>query len=196
MKRWVLILGIVVAGLLVYAAGPVLALKDIVNAVAARDAVALTRKIDTTQLKRSLLDQVGRAYLRVTGKDKGLSPLEVHLAVRVASIAAGERVDEMLKGDALIELLGSTGATEYSNLQVGAPRLEAPNLRNFFRIVVSTEYSGRRFSIIMPIGADDDSGYRIHLRFQDWEWKMVGIDLPAAVQTKIANQIIGAQEQG
>jgi hypothetical protein len=54
----------------------------------------------------------------------------------------------------------------------------------------NTERFGRDFSIIVPVTADTQTGYRIQLRLQNWTWKLVGIGLPDAVRTKIAEEII------
>jgi hypothetical protein len=68
--------------------------------------------------------------------------------------------------------------------------LEAPNFKNLFRVMANTDRFGRDFSLIVPLTADPQTGYRIQLRLRQWTWKLVGIGLPDAVQTKIAEEII------
>ena len=73
---------------------------------------------------------------------------------------------------------------------VPPPRLEAPNFKNLFRVMANTDRFGRDFSIVVPVTAEEETGYRIQLRLQNWTWKLVGIGLPDAVQTKIVEEII------
>jgi hypothetical protein len=103
---------------------------------------------------------------------------------------AEPRVDELLKPQALTRLLSEGGAGAYADVHISPPRLEAPNFRNLFRVMANTERFGRDFSIIVPLTADTRTGYRIQLRLRNWTWKLVGIGLPNAVQTKIAEEII------
>ena len=173
-----------------YWAWPFVGLHKISRAIAARDASELSRRLDLPSVKRSMTDQIAGAYLRVSGRDKGLTGFQVRLAVRVASAVAEPRVDELLKPQALIHLLSEGGAGAYADVRISPPRLEAPNLRNLFRVMSNTERFGRDFSLIIPVTADTQTGYRIQLRLQNWTWKLVGIGLPDAVRTKIAEEII------
>jgi hypothetical protein len=190
MKKTVLAIcavGIVYAA---YWAWPLVGLHKISRAIAARDATELSARLNVPSVKRSLTDQIARAYLKVSGKDKGLTEVQIRLAVRVAGAVADARVDELLKPEALIHLLSEGGAGAYSDVRISAPRLEAPNFKNLIRLIENTERFGRDFSIIVPITSDRQTGYRIHLRLENWTWKLVGLGLPEAVQTKIAEEIV------
>jgi hypothetical protein len=151
-----------------YWAWPLVGLYKISRAIAARDATELSARLDPASVKRSMSDQIARAYLGVSGKDKGLSDFKIRLAIRVAGAVAEPRVDGLLKPQALIHLLSEGGAGAYADVRISPPR----------------------FSIIVPVTADPQTGYRIQLRLQNWTWKLVGIGLPDALQTKIAEEII------
>jgi len=56
-----------------YWAWPLVGLHKISQAIAARDATELSARLDLPSLKRSMTDQIARAYLRVSGKDKSLT---------------------------------------------------------------------------------------------------------------------------
>jgi hypothetical protein len=144
-------------------------------------------------LRRSLADQLVRAYLKATGKDKGLKDYQLAIAVRVATSVLGERIDAMLT-EALLDLLDKGGTAVYGQDGLsGALRLSTPNFRNLFRFLDNTERFGRDFSIVVPLSADDKTGYRIHLRLEDWAWKLSGLGLPATVQDSIVVEIINSQ---
>lgn len=191
MKRTVLITVGILALLLAYGAWPLVGLKKISDAVQTRDVAALSERIDAVALKRSLVDQLGRTYLRVSGKEKGLSPLEIRIALQVASALAGPRVDDMLKSEGLMNLLAQGGSQPLGDAgQSGLTRLEAPNLRNLLQVMRNTEYSGTRFAIVLPLSASEQTGYRLQLILDDWTWKLSGIGLPEAIQTQIASEIM------
>lgn len=191
MKRTILFTAGILILLVAYGAWPLMGLKKIAEAVQTRDVVSLSERIDAAALKRSLVDQLGRTYLRVSGKDKGLSPLEIRIALQLASTLVGPRVDDMLKPEGLMDILAQGGAQSYGDIgQVGLPRLEGPNLSNFFQIMRNTEYSGTRFSIILPLASDEHTGYRVQLTLDNWTWKLTGIGLPENTQIQIASEIL------
>ncbi|MDP2409683.1 MAG: DUF2939 domain-containing protein [Pseudolabrys sp.] len=194
MKRTIQAVLFVLVLLTAYAAWPLVGLKGIVDAVQAKDAATLSERIDRPALKRSLIDQIGRAYLRVSGKDQGLNEFEIRIALQIAATLAGAKVDEMLSPSALINLLEQSGGTApYGNLQVGLPGLEAPSFANLGRLVRNTEYSGTNFYILLPLTSDEQTGYRLRLTLQDWTWKLSGIGLPEQVKTRIASEIARSQ---
>lgn len=100
----------------------------------------------------------------------------------------------MLTPDKLMELL-SQGGTEHLGdvAHLAVPELQAPNLHNLYRLIRNTQYSGTVFSLVLLLSSDESSGYRLHLTLEDWTWKLSGIGLPQAVQTKIASEIISSQ---
>lgn len=181
--------GVLLLTVLAYYAWPLFGLQKISQAVYARDAAELAQRINRAALRRSLTDQIGRAYLAVSGKDKGLSELQIMLAVRVAAAAADREIEALLEPQAIIGLLNESGTGAYAQLGVSAPRLEFPNLQNFHRALANTERFGRDFSIIVPFSADERTGYRLHLRLEDWTWKLVGIGLPETARMRIAREI-------
>lgn len=174
---------------------PFYGLHQISRAVQRRDAAELAQRIDVSSLRRSLGDQIGRAYLRVTGKDKGLNEFQIAMAARVATALAEPQINEILRPENLIALLNEGGATAYAGTGLSAPRLEGPNFKNLFRVWGNTERFGRDFSIILPISADAKTGYRVELCLEDWIWKLSGLGLPEAVQVSIANEIVKSQSK-
>jgi hypothetical protein len=192
MKRTLAILGVVLVLLIAYAAWPLFGLKQIVDSVQQKDVASLSQRIDAAALKRSLVDQIALAYLHVSGKDKGLNQFETRVALAAAAALAGPQVDAMLKPDKLMELLRDGGTDKLGNVgQVMAvPQLQLPNMRNFFRLVRNTEYSGTSFAIVLPLASDENTGYRLRLTLENWTWKLSGVGLPQDVRTRIASEIV------
>jgi hypothetical protein len=197
MKRALQFFAVVFVLLVAYAAWPLFGLKKIVDAVQSRDVASLSARIDTAALKRSLVTQIALAYLRASGTQTGLSPLETRLAVAAAAAMARPRVDAMLTPDKLMELLSQGGTERLGDaVQLGVPSLLAPNLHNFYRLVRNTQYAGTVFSLVLPLTSDESSGYRLQLTLEDWTWKLSGIGLPQPIQAKIAAEIIRNAGQG
>jgi hypothetical protein len=196
MRRTLQIVAVVFVVLIAYLAWPLFGLKQIVDAVQSKDVSSLAQRIDAPALRRSLVEQIALAYLHASGKDKGLSPLETRLAIAAAAALAGPKVDAMLKPDSLLQLLRQGQTDSVGDLaEVGLPRLQAPNLRNLYRVMRNTEYSGTVFSILLPLTSDEEEGYRLQLTLESWTWKLSGIRLPEAVRTRIANEIVGSSGQ-
>jgi hypothetical protein len=189
MRKVVAAVCALVALIAAYEVWPLYGLHRISNAVVRRDGADLLARVDVPSLKRSLGEQIARAYLRQTGKDKGLNDLQVTLAVRLATAMADARISEMVRAEDLIRLLGESGTGSFGAAGVALPRLEAPNLDSLFRFIAQSERAGRDFSTLVPLGADAATGYRLHLQLQGLTWKLTAIDLPEAVTTRIAGEI-------
>ena len=191
MKRTLQVLAVILAVLIAYAVWPLAGLKQIVDSVQQNDVTSLSQRIDAPALKRSLIDQIALAYLHETGKDKGLNPIEMRLALAAAAALAGPQVDAMLKPESLMDLLRQGGTDKLAGVGgIGVPQLEAPNLGNLWRLIRNTEYSGRVFSIVLPLAGDESTGYRVQLTLTNWTWKLSGIGLPQDVRTRIASEIV------
>lgn len=197
MKRALQIFAVVLVVLVAYAAWPFFGLQKIVDAVQSKDVASLSARIDVRAIKQSLVGQIALAYLRASGKQSGLSPLETRIAIAAAAALAGPRVDAMLTPDQLMKLLSQGGSTRFGDaVQLGVPELQAPNLHNLYRVIRNTQYSGTVFSLLVPLTSDESSGYRLQLTLEDWTWKLSGIGLPHDVRTKIAAEIIRSSGQG
>ena len=79
MKRWALIVAAFIAVILtaLYAAWPLWSLQQLALGIHRRDPATLARMIEFPELRRSLADQISRAYLTITGLDRRLDPFEL-----------------------------------------------------------------------------------------------------------------------
>lgn len=174
-----------------YVMWPLVGLKKIGDAVEARDVVELSARINAMELKRSLSDQLGRAYLLVSGKDQTLGPLAQSLALQVINGLVDARVSEMVKPETLIDFLNEAGATSLADGAISrATWSDLPNLRNFFTVILQMEYSGSNFYITIPFVAGEVDGFRLHLRLSDWTWKLSGLRLPEAILLRFTREIV------
>jgi Protein of unknown function (DUF2939) len=178
---------IVLLLLLAYLAWPFLGLKRIADAIENRNAAEFTELLDLPELKRSLAGQLVRAHLKLTGKDRNLSPLALNLAIAAGVAVADSYVVEIVRAEALMDLLKQTRPETFSAPSASVNFWGFPNLRHAER-VLATEYRGRNFYIRLPLSADLKDSYRLRLRLSDWKWKLAGIDLPEEVQRRLVRE--------
>jgi hypothetical protein len=173
--------------LIVYAAWPLLGLKRLADTIETRNAAEFTELLDIPELKRSLAAQLVRAHLKLTGKDKSLSPMATNFAVQAGIAVADSYVVEIVRAEALIDLLKQARTETFSGQGGNLWSLGLPNLRNA-RKLLAAEYRGRNFYLRIPLSADLKDSYRLHLRLADWKWKLAGVELPEEVQMRLARE--------
>jgi len=143
--------------------------------------------IDVRELKRSLAAQIVRTHLKVTGRDQRLSPLAINLAFQAGMAIADSYVVEIVKADALIDLLKNARTETFAGTRIGVQSWGTPNLRNLGRLL-SSEYRGRNFYVSVPLSAEEQDSYRLRLRLSQWQWKLAGVDLPEAVVLRLVQE--------
>src|SRR5688572_20691514 len=136
--RWTFrLLAAVICLLIGYAGWPLLGLKRIADVIEARDGPAFAELIDINELKRSVAAQLVRAHLKITGRERRLSPLALNLAVQAGMAIADSYVVEIVKAEALIDLLKEARTETFAGGSVAGPEWSLPNLRNFRRLLSS-----------------------------------------------------------
>src|SRR5215831_10419649 len=105
MKRSFLVLFAIILVLGTYAASPYLALRRIISAVHARDALALSDSVDFDRLRQSLTGQVIERYLQLTGRTARLGQIGSIFAVAIGTSIADPIVAQILNPEGLIDLL-------------------------------------------------------------------------------------------
>jgi hypothetical protein len=180
-------LTVLVALTVAYLAWPFVGLKRIADAIEQRNAAAFTELLDIPELKRSLATQLVRTHLKLTGKDQRLSPLALNLAVQAGIAIADSYVVEIIRADALMDLLKQSRTETFAGPSAGAPGWGLPNLRHAARILAS-EYRGRNFYVSVPLSAAPTASYRLRLKLSQWKWKLAGIDLPEDVRVRLVQE--------
>jgi len=176
--------------LMAYAAWPLLGLKALADTVEARDTAALPGLLDMPELKRSLAEQVVRAYLKMSGKDRSLSPFVLNAAVQVGMSIADPIVVEIVDASALIDLLRRGRTETFAGRNIGMRAWGVPNMRNARGLFLGSEYAGRNFHVTVPLDSSPGEGYRLRLKLSGGTWKLAGIGLPEELQQSFARELM------
>jgi hypothetical protein len=185
--RWALWITFALVILLaVYIASPLIALHSIASAVEARDAAALTERIEFPALRRSLTRQIVATYRRLTGKTVPLGAVGRRLAVSVADPV----VARLMTVRALLDLLGKGEAGERARVRIERAPITPNAFNSVWRLWLNSDYLGRDFYVHLPPEGPREDQFTLHLRPINWRWKVVGIDLPEELQERLAQEII------
>ena len=180
---------------LAYAVSPFVAAYRLVGAVADRDAAALSAGVDFRALRASLGEQIARTYLRITGKAGAPGSLRDQLAQQLAVGVAASIADQIL-----VDLVSPQGLLDF--LRTGAPPDVEPDglptpaglspqaLGNVWRAYLNSELGIARFFLDVPVDKPRQESFRLQFCLRDWAWKLCGIELPEALQLRMAQGLV------
>jgi hypothetical protein len=191
MKKTIAAIVILFAVWFAWSAWPFLALYDLVRAAQAADVAGIERRVDFPELRRSLSSQIIQAYARLTGKkvDGG------GLMVGIASAFADPFVEKLLSPQALADLLQNGWPREMlAERPEGFEGLDLNTLGNALQLYFAADYGIGEFRVPVPVNRPIPLQFRIRLTLADWTWKLSGLDLPHALQDRLARELI-KQEQ-
>jgi hypothetical protein len=191
MRKALITLVVLAAFWISYAISPIVGLYHLVNAAPAGNTKALGERIAVDDLRLSITQQLLRAYLRLTGRDK-MSPLAQNLLVAAATSIADPIIAKFVSADTLVELLRDGWPKSVLPDQPGAgfSGINTANLGNAWHLFVNSEYGFGTFRISAPADVAPSQQFGLRLHLSRWTWKLAGIDLPEAIQTKLAQEII------
>ena len=179
---------------LAYAVSPFVAAYRLVGAVADRDAAALSAGVDFRAVRGSLGEQIARTYLRITGKAGAPGSLRDQLAQQLAVGVAASVADQIL-----VDLVSPQGLLDF--LRTGAPPDVEPDglptpaglspqaLGNVWRAYLNSELGIARFFLDVPVDKPRQESFRLQFCLRDWAWKLCGIELPEALQVRLAQEL-------
>ena len=179
---------------LAYAVSPFVAAYRLVGAVADRDAAALSAGVDFRALRASLGEQIARTYLRITGKAGAPGSLRDQLAQQLAVGVAASVADQIL-----VDLVSPQGLLDF--LRTGAPPdvesdglptpagLSPQALGNVWRAYLNSELGIARFFLDVPVDKPRQESFRLQFCLRDWAWKLCGLELPEALQVRLAQEL-------
>ena len=138
-------------------------------AIDARNAAELSERVDFRRVGNSLSEQIGAAYLKVTGQRLQLDALSPILAAGVG----------------MLDFLTGNGA---SVLPTG---LASFNLgtATAWQLFTATEYGFGNAYVTLPLNADPAEQFRVRLQILQWNWKVTAIDLPELVKINLAKEL-------
>jgi hypothetical protein len=189
--RW-LAAGVVLFVLwMTWLAWPFLGLYQLASAVQARNTQALDQQVDFPALRRSLSEQIMRAYLHVTGKDQGLSSFVSGLVVGTAASIADPMIAKMVNPEALFDLLQDSQSMPSSDRAV-AVGLAPDRLGNPWGLFAASVHEFRNFYISLPLDRPADQTFQLRLYLIQGKWKLAGLDLPQSLRLRLANDLARA----
>jgi hypothetical protein len=185
--RW--LVGTVLAlliSLVIYVGSAVWSVKGLAEAAKSGNGPEIIARTDLPRVKRSLVDQIVRAYLERLGAKRPLKPIEQMLANTYSASIADALIGKMLTEENLTKMLRSGVVTEgLPNGQM--PALAALDISNTFMVlwrlspVKMTEFE-------IALGNDTSSG-AISLHFEGNGWKLSGVNLPARAVRALAETL-------
>jgi Protein of unknown function (DUF2939) len=168
---------------------PLLGLSRLADAVATGNPAKLQEKIDLTRVGQSMAPQVVWTYLQKTGRGKVLGRMASSLIAAGSISLADPIVSELLSPASVLTLL-NTG--RLGNLHIGSTMAPLPNgdIGSLWSAFQDGEYGIGNFHVTLPTSASSSDQYGIHLQLHDWDWKLVGIDLPQTLKDQLADELI------
>ena len=189
MKRVAVTVVALAAVLGAYWAWPFLTLKDMAADVQARNAPALSERIDFVRLRRSLAQQIVAAYLRVTGRARQLGAFG-NVVAGIGASVADPIVSQIVNPENLVKLLGNGSvATDFGDVSFKFGSLSVGSLASGWRAWLNSEYGFGRFSIGLPVNFTAADQFRLRMEIIQWRWKLTGLDLPERLQVQLAQEL-------
>src|SRR5215475_10256318 len=111
MRRILLLIFGLLILLVVYWMSPFLAIKEMAGNVQAHDARALSERVDFVSLRRSLLQQIIPAYLRMTGRTDRLGGFANAVVVGLSTSGFDPILAQIINSENLVKLLGNQSVT-------------------------------------------------------------------------------------
>lgn len=191
--RWAVWTSVIVCAVLaVYIGSPLVALYRIGSAVEARDAIALEQRIDFPSIRRSFKRQIMAHYREVTGKP---IPLGV-MARRFALSVADPIVARLMTTNALLDLLGKGEVGTSARVPADRAPLTSNSLGNVWKLWLSSDYLGRTFYVYLPPDRPRASQFGVKFQLRNWQWRIVGIDLPADLKEELTRELADLMKDG
>jgi Protein of unknown function (DUF2939) len=161
----------------IYVGSAILSLNGLAGAARDGDGAAILSRTDLPRLRHSLVDQIVFAYLKRVGRDHQVKPMERLVASTYGATIADAMVGKMLTADNLTQILRD-GRVAVGETDVNLQRLSDLDASGVLQKI-------GRLSFVKPVEAqvrlgDGDDAGGISLHFEDFGWKLSGVQLPAA----------------
>jgi hypothetical protein len=188
--RWTLRIAAILAVLLVaYAIWPVVGFYRIASAVEARDAAALSKRVDLHALRKNLTKQIVATYLELTGKEKKLGLLGKTIAIGIGTSYAEPIVARLINEETLIDLLGKGNAGGEAKISAELAPFSKSALKSGWTTWLHSEYRGEDYYVYLPPDKPADQQFKVKLSLSRWRWKLAGIDLPQPLRVQLAKEL-------
>jgi len=188
--RWTLRIAAILAVLLVaYAIWPVVGFYRIASAIEARDAAALSKRVDFHALRKNLTKQIVATYLELTGKEKKLGLLGKTIAIGLGTSYAEPIVARLINEETLLDLLSKGNAGGEAKISAELAPFSKSALKSGWTTWLHSEYRGEDYYVYLPPDKPADKQFKVKLSLSRWQWKLAGIDLPQPLRVQLAKEL-------
>jgi Protein of unknown function (DUF2939) len=188
--RWSLRIAAILAVLLVaYAVWPVVGFYRIASAIEARDAAALSKRVDFHALRKNLTKQIVATYLELTGKEKKLGLLGKSIAIGLGTSYAEPIVARLINEETLLDLLSKGNAGGEAKISPELAPFSKSALKSGWTTWLHSEYRGEDYYVYLPPDKPEDKQFKVKLSLSEWKWKLAGIDLPHPLRLQLAKEL-------
>ena len=188
--RWFIAISMAaVVCVLAYLALAWFSLEQLVAAARRQDGARLLQLTDVPRVRHSLVDQIITAYLHKIGAIRPVKPFERMAIETFGASIADEVVIKLTTADNLSALLGAGVVRDAANsLDFGTmPALASFNISNPAD-ALKQMHPVKPVEFSLQIGADPSAG-SISMHFEGQQWKLSGINLPAAAISKLVERL-------
>jgi hypothetical protein len=190
MKRIIICLTIVLVAVGYLLASPFVGLAHLRSAIDARNASALSERIDFQRLRNSLGQQIVSTYLKITGKSAQLGQLGTSIATSVGASMAEPLLADLVNPEMMLDLLSGSGVSTASlQIPAGLGPFSKDAVGSAWQIFINTEYGIGNFYIRLPTSTAATEQFRLRFQVLQWNWKITAIDLPERLRVELAKEL-------
>lgn len=190
MKKTVIVSIAVAAGAAYFLASPFIGLARLKAAIDARNAAALSDRVDFHRLRVSLGTQIVATYLKISGKGERLGPLGASLASGIGASLADPVLNDLINPETVLDLLSGRGIAGPSlTLPAELPLLPKDLFSSLWELFANCEYGIGNFYISLPPKAEADGQFRLRLQVLQWDWTLTEVGLPERVRLELAKEL-------
>jgi hypothetical protein len=190
MKRFVIASLIALIAIGYFLAAPFVGLAHLRAAVEARNAAALSERVDFSRLRQSLGEQIVATYLQISGKGAKLGRLGTAIASHAAASLADPLLADLVNPETMLALLAGSGVSSASlKLPAGLGPLPKHAFGSLWNAFVNSEYGIGNFYISLPAEAAATNQFRLRLQVLQWDWKLTEIGLPERLRIELAKEL-------
>jgi hypothetical protein len=190
MKRIIICLTIVLVAVGYLLASPFVGLAHLRSAIDARNASALSERIDFQRLRNSLGQQIVSTYLKITGKSAQLGQLGTSIATGVGASMADPLLADLVNPEMMLDLLSGSGVSTASlQIPAGLGPFSKDAVGSAWQIFINTEYGIGNFYIRLPTSTAATEQFRLRFQVLQWNWKITAIDLPERLRVELAKEL-------
>lgn len=193
MRKIAAAVAVLIALLVFYVVWPFASLVSVLHAARGGDIAALEERVDWPALRRSLAGQLVATAARLKG---------IHLEQHGLTVAAVTSVvDPFIEKLTLPANVGELMRTGWpkavlSDAPAGVEGLDPELIGNIWQLYLNSDYGIGEVRTTVPFSQPRDRQYRVQLALSNWTWKLSGLDLPVALQERLARELLKSQEGG